>query len=110
MKEEKTGKMDWVKIKLPELEKLVVQLHKEGNSPEKIGLILRDKHGIPKAKLIGKRITAILKDAKIQLPSEKSKVEKKVEKIESHLVKHKHDYTAKRSLYKKRWLIAKAVN
>lgn len=110
MKEERTDKLDWIKIKQSELEKLIVQLHKEGNSPEKIGLILRDKHGIPKASLIGKRVAHILRDAGISLPSEKSIIKKKVEKIESHLAKHKHDYTAKRSLYKKRWLVAKASN
>jgi len=108
MTEEKAENTGWIKMKLPELEKLVIQLHEEGNSPEKIGLILRDKHGIPKAKIIGKRITSILADAKIHVPGQKEIIEKKVNKIESHLSVHKHDYTAKRSLFKKRWIIAKA--
>lgn len=70
---EEIKKPDWVKMKPAELEKIVVDLYKEGVSSAKIGLILRDKYGVPKAKLLGKRITKILKDAKTKLRYEKEK-------------------------------------
>ena len=104
------AKPDWVKIKPAELEKIVIDLHKQENTPAKIGLILRDNHGIPKAKILGRKITRILKEAEIDFISEKALMKKKIEKIEKHISIHKHDYTAKRSLGKKLWAIHRLVN
>ena len=60
-KEKKVAsKPAWVKMKLAEMEKIVVDLAGEGKSPAQIGLVLRDKYGIPKAKLVGKGIREIL--------------------------------------------------
>lgn len=95
-------------IKPAELEKLVLDLHKSGASPAKIGLILRDKHGIPKAKLVGKKITKILKDAKAKYITEKEVIEKKINSLDLHIKKHKHDYTARRSLAKSLWAVKRA--
>lgn len=102
-KEEKPKKPEWVKMKPAELEKLVVELYKEGNSTAKIGLILRDKHGVPKAKLVGKKISKILKDAKIPLRSEKEIIEKRMASLSSHIEKNKHDQPAKKKLVKYLW-------
>jgi len=96
-------KSEKVKIKPKELEKIVVELAKKGEKPVKIGLILRDKYGIPKAKLLGKKITQILKENNIEYETPKQKVELRIEKIKKHLEKNKHDYPAKRSLTKKLW-------
>ena len=98
---------EWVKMKPAELEKLVIELYKQGESTAKIGLLLRDKHGIPKAKLLGKKITKILKDAKIEVKSEKEKIQKEMEELNRHLEKNKHDITAKRCLMKKLWALSK---
>ena len=100
-----TKTTNWVKIKPEELSKLVLELHKEGNSPAKIGLILRDKHGIPKSKLIGKKITQILDENEKEYSSDKQVLEKKISDLESHIKKNKHDYSAKRSLTKTLWAI-----
>ena len=106
--EEVKEKPEWIKMKPQEVEKTILDLYKQGNSPEKIGLILRDKHGIPKTKTTtGKRIKEILIEAKIELPIESSIVLKKIEKTSKHITKHKHDYTAKRSLTKKLWIVKK---
>ncbi len=102
MTETKPG---WVKMKPVEMEKLVVELYKQGNAPSKIGIILRDQHGIPRAKLLGKRITHILKEANIQDNSEQERIKKKIKRLEEHGVKHKHDYTAKKSITKNLWLV-----
>jgi len=101
------SKSEWMKMKPAEVEKLIVELHKESSSPAKIGLMLRDKHGIPKAKLIGKRITKILKDNKLLPLTEKKMSEDKITSLNTHIAKHKHDYTAKRSLTKSLWAVKK---
>ena len=95
------------KAKSTDIEKLIVQLADEGNSPAKIGLILRDQHGIPRVKSAGKKITKILEENHIEFQVEKDILEKKVENIKDHLKKNKHDYTAGRSLTKKLWRIQK---
>ena len=90
-------------MKSEDVEKIVVELGKEGKTPAQIGLILRDIHGIPKAKLVGKKIQKILNDAKVERVSDKELVNKKIEDIKKHIEKNKHDYTATRSLTKKLW-------
>ena len=97
-------KPDWLKIKPAEVEKIVLDLAKKGESPAKIGLILRDQHGIPKAKLLGKRIAQIIKEANIPLKSELSQIQDKIKVLENHISKNKHDYTSNRSLAKKLWI------
>ncbi len=108
-KEKKTkaeaSKPSWIKMKSEELEKIVVDLANEGKSPAEIGLILRDKHGVPKARLLGKKISAILEEKGINYRSDKQMVEKNVEKLKSHIGKNKHDYGASRALTKKLWAI-----
>lgn len=99
------AKTSWVKIKPEEMTKLVLELHKEGHSPAKIGLILRDKHGIPKAKLIGKKITHILSEHKKEYKTDKDVLSAKIVELEEHIKKHKHDYSAKKSLTKTLWAI-----
>ncbi len=97
----------WVTMKSAELEKIVVELAKQGETPAKIGIILRDKHGVPKAKLLGKRISQIMKENEIKFKTEKDSLKEKMQKLEQHKAKHKHDYTATRSLTKKRWVLNK---
>lgn len=108
--EAKQTKPNWVKMKPKEMEEIIISLHKEGNSPNQIGTILRDKHGIPKAKLFGKRISKILAENNLNVKSEKSFLEEKIKAIEAHILKNKHDYTAKKSLSKKQWTIRKLKN
>ena len=101
------AKADWVKMKPAELQKIVLDLHKEGNDPAKIGLILRDKYGIPKAKLLGKKIIHILMENNLTPKKEKQIVQEKMDKTNAHISQHKHDYTAKRSFTKNQWVIIK---
>ena len=68
---EKIEKASWIKIKASELENIVKELAQKGNSPAMIGIILRDKYGVPKAKLLGKKITKILRELKVNYNSEK---------------------------------------
>jgi len=94
------AKTDWVKTKPEEIEKIVVELGKQNTPSEKIGLILRDQHGIPKAKIFGKKIGKILKESGIEMNSEHDHLSKKMDKIKKHFAKHKHDYTTQRAIMK----------
>ena len=100
-----TEKPSWIKTKPEELQNIVTDLAEQGHSPAKIGLILRDKHGIPKTKILGKKITQILKEAKVTYTKEENLVNKKIEKLKTHITRNKHDYPASRSLTKQLWAL-----
>jgi len=104
---EEIKKADWIKIKPAELEKIVIGLYKEGNTLAKIGLVLRDKYGIPKAKLLGKKIKKILQDAKVKLRSEADVINTKIGTLNKHIEKNKHDQPAKKKLVKETWALKK---
>lgn len=83
------------------MEALVIKLAKEGNSPSKIGTILRDKHGIPLTRPItGKTITKILKDRKVApaIPEDLDILLKKASALSTHLERNKKDQHNKRNL------------
>lgn len=91
----------WCKYKSEEVEAFVVKLAKEGNSPNKIGVILRDQYGIPLVKSItGKSITEILKEVELEpkIPEDLNNLLKKASALRRHLEKHKADSTNVRSL------------
>ena len=90
----------WVKLKPEEIEKLVVELGRKNIAPEKIGLILRDEHGIPKTKMFGKKICQILKENGIKTNSEYENIIKKIDILKKHFKIHKHDYYTQRSIVK----------
>lgn len=100
-------KSDWIKMKPAELEKLVVDLAKKGETPAKIGLILRDLHGVPKSKLISKKVIAILKSHKVSYKTEAQTAEEGLEKMKKHFEKHKHDKNMLRAFNKRFWLVKK---
>jgi len=104
----KISKPSWVKMKPAELEKLVVELARKGEGPAKIGLILRDKYGVPKARVFGKKIGQILRENKINYKSDSEIVNDRVENLKRHIIKNKRDYPASRALSKKLWVVNKA--
>lgn len=106
MQEEKQAeKSSWIKTKPAELESLIIDLAKKGNSPAKIGLVLRDQHGIPKSKLLGLKITKVLKKADVPYTTDKQIIEKKIETLKEHIKKSKKDKTASKSLEKRLWQV-----
>ena len=53
--------ISWSNTDAKEVESLVVKYAKEGMSTSQIGIVLRDKHAVPNARLVlGKRIGAVL--------------------------------------------------
>ncbi|MFQ6065245.1 MAG: 30S ribosomal protein S15 [Candidatus Bathyarchaeia archaeon] len=91
----------WCKYMPEEVEALVIKLAKEGHPPSKIGIILRDQHGIPLTKPItGKSITEILRDAELapSLPEDFENLLRKASRLRAHLEKNKEDLHNKRAL------------
>ncbi len=84
------------KLNVAEVEKLIVELGKQGTPSDKIGLILRDQHGIPKVKTMGIRIGKILVKHKLEKTPEMRNVKLKIETLSKHFALNKHDYTAQR--------------
>jgi len=91
----------WCKYRPEEVEALVIRLAKEGHPPSRIGVLLRDQHGIPLAKPItGKSITQILKDAGVapSLPEDFENLLKTAAGLRAHLEKNTKDLHNKRAL------------
>ncbi len=104
---EKEGKPLWMKKKKEEAEEIIVEEAKKGTPVAKIGLVLRDTHGIPNIKMLtGKKISKILEEKGIAVKDDV--LNKKREGLKKHLEKNKQDQTAKKSLKKLESKIAKS--
>jgi len=91
----------WSNTDVQAIEKIILELRKEGVSSSKIGLILRDRHGVPDVKLAtGKRIGAILREHKVEseLPEDLRDLMKKALGLRKHLGENKKDLHNKRQL------------
>jgi len=98
-------------MKAEDVEKLVVDLAKHGTPSEKIGLILRDQHGIPKVQLVTKKkISQILDENNLDTDSEKVNITKRIDGLRKHVEKNKQDYTAKQKLTKRLARLRKMSN
>jgi small subunit ribosomal protein S15 len=91
----------WCKYQPEEVEALIVKLAREGNSPSRIGTILRDQHSVPLTKPItGKRVGKILKENQLapSLPEDLASLLKKAQSLALHLEKNRTDLYNKRAL------------
>jgi small subunit ribosomal protein S15 len=91
----------WCRYTDEEVEALILKLFKEGYPPSKIGIILRDQHGIPLAKPItGKSVTQVLKERKMfsSLPEDLENLLRKATRLHVHYDKNKADLHNKRAL------------
>ena len=91
----------WCRYTAEEVEALVIRLAKEGHPLSKIGIILRDQHGIPLTKPItGKSISEILKERELApaIPEDLENLMRKATSLHVHLDKNKADLHNKRSL------------
>ena len=91
----------WVRYGEKEIELLITKLAKENKNSSQIGIVLRDKYGIPNAKMITKKaITHILKEKKLlsEIPEDLLALIKRSVAINKHLERNKKDETAKRGL------------
>lgn len=91
----------WVRYDPEEVEQIILKLAKAGESQSKIGIILRDKYGVPDArKILNKRIKTVLKEKGIasEIPEDMKNLIKKEIILLGHLEKNKKDTSAKRGL------------
>jgi small subunit ribosomal protein S15 len=83
------------------IEKIILELRKEGASSAKIGLVLRDSYGVPDVKLAtGKRIGQILRENKAatEIPEDLRDLMMKALGLRKHLSENKKDLHNKRQL------------
>ncbi len=91
----------WLTIKKDEVEKLVLNLNAQNVPEAQIGLILRDKYGIPDiAQVTGRKVQKILKDnnAAPKVPEDLTNMIKKAIGLHKHLDVNAHDLHNKRAL------------
>jgi small subunit ribosomal protein S15 len=84
----------WLQYSKEEVIELVLQLAKEGKNSSKIGLILRDQHGIPSVKAVtGKTITEILEENKMlpKYPEDLMNLMRKAVRLHKHMTANKQD-------------------
>ncbi len=97
----KSTAKQWVTYSREEIEELIIKLAKEGHSPSRIGLILRDQHGIPDVRqLLGAKVTKILEEKELGLPipEDLQSLINKAVLLDAHLQKHIKDNHNKRGL------------
>ena len=97
----KREKLEWIDRSAAEAEDLVVKLAKEGNSASRIGVILRDRYGIPSVKSItGKSMLQILTDRglKPELPEDLMNLIRKAVKLHAHVAENRKDQASRRAL------------
>ncbi len=88
----------WSNTDVKAIEKVIVDLKKEGYSSSRIGLVLRDQYGVPDVKLVmGKRIDQIIKDNGLQsdIPEDLRNLMMKALGLRKHLVENKNDLHVK---------------
>jgi small subunit ribosomal protein S15 len=91
----------WVTLNATEVEDLIVKMAKDGNTSAKIGLILRDKYGVPDVRLLtGKCITEIMKEKGVApaLPEDLSSLMRRAIALNVHLRENKGDHSNGRGL------------
>jgi len=92
----------WSNTDTAAIEKIIIDLRKEGASSSKIGLILRDRYGVPDVKLAtGKRVGDILRANKMatEIPEDLRDLMKKALGLRKHLDENAKDLHNKRQLH-----------
>ena len=97
----RTSPPSFVKLTPQEVENLIIELARKGEPPAMIGLILRDKYGIPSVRqVLGKKLTQVLAENNLlpELPEDLMNLIRKALNIRKHLMQHRKDMHAKRAL------------
>jgi len=91
----------WLTIKKEEVEKLVLNLNGQNVPEAQIGLIMRDKYGVPDiSQVTGKKVQRILKDNGVapKVPEDLTNLIKKAIGLHKHLDVNPKDLHNKRAL------------
>jgi len=86
------------KLNEKEVEKLVIDLAKQGKTAEKIGLILKKEHKIVHGKNYEKKISKILKENNLYINPDIKNIAENLEKLKKHISKNKGDKICRRAL------------
>ncbi|MBS3817498.1 MAG: 30S ribosomal protein S15 [Candidatus Thermoplasmatota archaeon] len=92
---------DWVPHDEEEIEKLIIDLRKQGRTASEIGVILRDQYGVPDVKLsLGKSITEVLEENDIspEIPEDLTALMEKAVNLKEHLDENSKDKSNRRGL------------
>ncbi len=96
----KIEKPKFIKMKESDLKKVIAELAEENEQIAKIGIILRDKYGIPTTRVYGKKLAEYLKELGIESDIDLKNAEKKVDRIKEHLKTNITDRHTKHKLQK----------
>jgi small subunit ribosomal protein S15 len=91
----------WLTIKKEEVEKLVLHLHSQNVPTSMIGLVLRDRYGVPDiTQVTGKKVTQILRDSNVapKVPEDLTNLIRKAIGLHKHLDENHKDLHNKRAL------------
>ena len=91
----------WSNTNKEEIENTIQQLASGGKGPSEIGMILRDRYGVPDVTMVtGKKIGTILKEKNVapKVPEDIQSIILNVLDLNKHLLKNKKDVHNKRSL------------
>ncbi|NOZ82575.1 MAG: 30S ribosomal protein S15 [Euryarchaeota archaeon] len=97
----RTSPPEWVELSKEEVEDIIVKLAKRGESPSRIGIILRDQYGIPLSRYItGKKLTKTLEEKGVapEIPEDLMNLIRRAVTIDRHRKEHRKDMVAKRAL------------
>lgn len=97
----RTAQPTFVRLTPQEIENLIIDLARKGEPPAMIGIILRDQYGIPSVRqVLGKKLSQVLKEHDLlpEIPEDLMNLIRKALNIRKHLMQHKKDMRAKRSL------------
>ena len=97
----RTEPPEWCKVSADEIVSITLDLWKQGVATAEIGMILRDRYGVPDVKLItGKKVTTILKENNVapNIPEDLTNLIVKALRLRKHLTVNKKDVHNKRSL------------
>jgi small subunit ribosomal protein S15 len=85
---------EWIDLDKAKVEELIVKMAKEGVPPVRIGLVVRDQHGIPNLrKVLGMSLLAFLQKEKIapEYPEDLISLIKKAVRMSAHMKASKKD-------------------
>jgi small subunit ribosomal protein S15 len=97
----RTAPPTWSEYSKEEVTDLVLRYRKEEYSPSTIGIVLRDRHGIPSVKLAtGRKITKILEEQNEapSLPEDLMNLMKQAVNLRKHMEEHPGDLHSRRGL------------
>ncbi len=94
-------KAAWISYKQKDIEEIIAGMVKRGYSSARIGLELRDRYGVPSARMVTKdKISRTMKKQGTypDIPEDLYSLIKRAVDLISHLEKNKRDYISKRGL------------